>query len=109
MGGRGYVRRVLYMATLVATRHNELIGQFYRRLKRGKPRPLRRKCRRFASPTTGRGFFSETPGKTFVPWRRFNYLGRYGELVDKAIDAVAEFLEYWRDKEPSMTPTAPKP
>ena len=39
MGGRGYVRRVLYMATLVATRHNELIGQFYRRLlAKGKPK-----------------------------------------------------------------------
>ena len=39
MGGRGYVRRVLYMATLVATRHNELIGQFYRRLHaKGKPK-----------------------------------------------------------------------
>lgn len=38
-GGRGYVRRVLYMATLVATRHNELIGQFYRRLlAKGKPK-----------------------------------------------------------------------
>jgi len=39
MGGRGYVRRVLYMATLVATRHNEVIGQFYRRLlAKGKPK-----------------------------------------------------------------------
>ena len=39
MGGRGYVRRVLYMATLVATRHNELIRQFYRRLlAKGKPK-----------------------------------------------------------------------
>ena len=33
------MRRVLYMATLVATRHNELIGQFYRRLlAKGKPK-----------------------------------------------------------------------
>ena len=33
------MRRVLYMATLVATRHNELIRQFYRRLlAKGKPK-----------------------------------------------------------------------
>lgn len=32
IGGRGYVRRVLYMATLVATRHNPAIRQFYQRL-----------------------------------------------------------------------------
>ena len=31
-GGRGYVRRVLYMATLVATRHNPTIKSFYQRL-----------------------------------------------------------------------------
>ena len=31
-GGRAYVRRVLYMATLVATRHNPAIRQFYQRL-----------------------------------------------------------------------------
>jgi transposase len=31
-GGRGYVRRVLYMATLVATRHNDTIKRFYTRL-----------------------------------------------------------------------------
>lgn len=31
-GGRGYVRRVLYMATLVATRHNPRIRDFYQRL-----------------------------------------------------------------------------
>lgn len=32
IGGRSYVRRVLYMATLVATRHNETIRKFYQRL-----------------------------------------------------------------------------
>lgn len=32
MGGRSYVRRVLYMATLVATRHNPTIRKFYLRL-----------------------------------------------------------------------------
>lgn len=32
MGGRPYVRRVLYMATLVATRHNPTIRDFYQRL-----------------------------------------------------------------------------
>ena len=32
IGGRGYVRRVLYMATLVATRHNPAIRKFYQRL-----------------------------------------------------------------------------
>jgi len=38
-GGRGYVRRVLYMATLVATRHNEKIKRFYTRLvAKGKPK-----------------------------------------------------------------------
>ena len=31
-GGRSYVRRVLYMATLVATRHNPRIQKFYQRL-----------------------------------------------------------------------------
>jgi len=31
-GGRSYVRRVLYMATLVATRHNTKIKTFYQRL-----------------------------------------------------------------------------
>jgi len=31
-GGRSYVRRVLYMATLVATRHNPQIQAFYQRL-----------------------------------------------------------------------------
>jgi transposase len=36
-GGRGNVRRVLYMATLVAIRHNPTIKDFYQRLKaRGK-------------------------------------------------------------------------
>ncbi|MFN9419748.1 MAG: IS110 family transposase [Pirellula sp.] len=32
-GGRGHVRRVLYMATIVAIRHNETIKSFYQRLK----------------------------------------------------------------------------
>lgn len=32
MGGRSYVRRVLYMATLVAARHNPAIRKFYQRL-----------------------------------------------------------------------------
>lgn len=32
IGGRAYVRRVLYMATLVATRHNPAIRKFYQRL-----------------------------------------------------------------------------
>jgi len=32
IGGRGHVRHVLYMATLVATRHNPLIKRFYTRL-----------------------------------------------------------------------------
>lgn len=32
IGGRSYVRRVLYMATLVATRHNPTIRKFYQRL-----------------------------------------------------------------------------
>ena len=32
MGGRSYVRRVLYMATLSATRHNPTIRKFYQRL-----------------------------------------------------------------------------
>lgn len=31
-GGRANVRSVLYMATLVATRHNPVIGEFYKRL-----------------------------------------------------------------------------
>lgn len=40
-GGRSYVRRVLYMATLVATRHNARIQAFYRRLlAQGKPKKL---------------------------------------------------------------------
>jgi transposase len=38
-GGRGYVRRVLYMATLAATRYNETIRRFYTRLViKGKPK-----------------------------------------------------------------------
>ena len=38
-GGRAYVRRVLYMATLVATRHNHTIKRFYKRLlAKGKPK-----------------------------------------------------------------------
>jgi transposase len=37
-GGRAKVRRVLYMAALVATRHNPLIAAFYKRLREaGKP------------------------------------------------------------------------
>ena len=32
-GGRGNVRRFLYMATIVAIRHNETIKSFYQRLK----------------------------------------------------------------------------
>ena len=41
MGGRSYVRRVLYMATLVATRHNPRIKAFYQRLlSRGKAKKL---------------------------------------------------------------------
>ena len=40
-GGRGYVRRVLYMATLVATRCNETIKRFYTRLVgNGKPKKV---------------------------------------------------------------------
>ena len=33
-GGRSYIRRVLYMATLVATRFNPKIKDFYQRLLR---------------------------------------------------------------------------
>lgn len=40
-GGRSQVRKVLYMATLVATRCNPVIRAFYQRLlKRGKPKKL---------------------------------------------------------------------
>ncbi len=40
-GGRAYVRRVLYMATLVATRFNPKIKTFYQRLlKQGKPKKV---------------------------------------------------------------------
>lgn len=40
-GGRSIVRRVLYMATLVATQRNPLIAAFYLRLlKKGKPKKL---------------------------------------------------------------------
>ena len=40
-GGRARVRRALYMATLVATRHNPLIQQFYQRLlASGKPKKV---------------------------------------------------------------------
>jgi len=40
-GGRGSVRRVLYMATLVATRFNARIKEFYiRLLAKGKPKKL---------------------------------------------------------------------
>jgi transposase len=38
-GGRSGVRAALYMATLVATRHNPVIRSFYRRLREaGKPK-----------------------------------------------------------------------
>lgn len=40
-GGRASVRTVLYMATLVATRHNPVIAAFYQRLRAaGKPKKL---------------------------------------------------------------------
>ncbi len=40
-GGRSYVRRVLYMATLVAARHNPRIKAFYQRLlAKGKPKKV---------------------------------------------------------------------
>jgi len=40
-GGRSYVRRVLYMATLVATRFNSRIQSFYQRLlAEGKPKKV---------------------------------------------------------------------
>jgi transposase len=40
-GGRSQVRNVLYMAALVATRHNPVIAAFYRRLvARGKPKKV---------------------------------------------------------------------
>jgi transposase len=40
-GGRARVRTVLYMATLVATRHNPVIRDFYARLcAAGKPKKL---------------------------------------------------------------------
>lgn len=40
-GGRSYVRRVLYMATLVATRYNRKIKAFYQRLlAKGKPKKV---------------------------------------------------------------------
>jgi transposase len=40
-GGRSYVRRVLYMASLVATRFNKAIKVFYQRLlSKGKPKKL---------------------------------------------------------------------
>jgi len=40
-GGRSYVRRVLYMATLVATRFNSKIKAFYQRLvTQGKPKKV---------------------------------------------------------------------
>jgi transposase len=40
-GGRSYVRRVLYMATLVATRFNPKIKAFYQRLvAAGKPKKV---------------------------------------------------------------------
>jgi len=40
-GGRVTVRRALYMAALVATKHNPVIAKFYQRLlQRGKPKKL---------------------------------------------------------------------
>ena len=40
-GGRATVRAVLYMGALVATRHNPVIGDYYRRLlERGKPKKV---------------------------------------------------------------------
>ena len=40
-GGRAQVRRVLYMGTLVATRHNPVIKAFYQRLlQAGKPKKV---------------------------------------------------------------------
>ena len=40
-GGRTHVRRVLYMAALVATRHNPVIKKFYARLlATGKPKKV---------------------------------------------------------------------
>ena len=40
-GGRAYVRSVLYMATLVATRFNPQIKSFYQRLlAKGKPKKV---------------------------------------------------------------------
>lgn len=40
-GGRSYVRKVLYMATLVATRRNSVIKAYYKRLlAQGKPKKL---------------------------------------------------------------------
>jgi transposase len=40
-GGRSYLRRILYMATVVATRFNPVIRAFYQRLlKAGKPKKL---------------------------------------------------------------------
>ena len=41
IGGRSYVRRVLYMATLTATRYDGTIKTFYQRLlSKGKPKKL---------------------------------------------------------------------
>jgi len=41
IGGRSYVRRVLYMATLTATRHNPRIKRFYQGLlRKGKPKKV---------------------------------------------------------------------
>jgi transposase len=38
-GGRAHVRRTLYMATLVAVRHNPVLAAFYQRLRRGGKAP----------------------------------------------------------------------
>ena len=41
LGGRATVRSALFMATLVATRHNPVIREFYTRLiQAGKPRKV---------------------------------------------------------------------
>jgi transposase len=40
-GGRGFARRVMYMASLTATRHNEILKAFYERLvQAGKPKKV---------------------------------------------------------------------
>ena len=40
-GGRKEIRQALYMASLVATRHNKILREFYQKLiARGKPKKL---------------------------------------------------------------------